>query len=250
MGRISSRTLAAAGIVFVLTLLARFPAPWLAPFLPAAIACGGGLMGTVWSGQCGALAVGGVPIGDTVWTLRAVPLLRARLAGTLALTRVGANVATRFVLGPGSGVVLEDLHADLALDRPLAGLPLPRFTAGTLQADLSRLILAGGRIRELRGRIEARGLEQPGRPPTPLGSYQLRFDSPPQPNGDLVGVVHDLGGPVAFDGTLKLSPARHYLLEGRIATRAGADAGLERVLRFLGRPDADGRRPISQEGTF
>jgi general secretion pathway protein N len=250
MGRLSSRTFIAAGIVFVLTLLARFPAPWLAPLLPRGIGCAGGIVGSLWSGQCAGLALNGTPIGDVAWTLRAAPLLRARLAGTIAVSRVGADLDSAFEVIPGRGVNLEDLHAGLALDRPLAGLPLPRFAAGSLQADLSRLVFAGGRIQALRGRIDARDLMQPGGPPTPLGSYELRFDSPPQPNGDLVGIVHDLDGPIAFDGTLTITPARRYLLEGRIATRGGANAGLERVLQFLGRPDADGRRPISQEGTF
>jgi hypothetical protein len=235
--------------VFVATLVARLPVAWLKPLLPATVGCAE-LAGSIWSGSCAGLVVGGSPIGDTEWTLRAAPLLRAHLAGTLTIDRVGGHLDGAFELAPGGALTLRDLHARLALDRPFYRNLLPRFAAGNLRADLPQLDLAGRRLRALRGRIEARGLVQPGGPPTPLGSYELRFDSPPQPNGDLVGVVHDLDGPIAFDGSLRLTDAPGFRLEGRVAARAGADPGLERVLRFLGPADASGRRLLTEEGTF
>jgi hypothetical protein len=243
------RLLAAAGMVFLVVVLARFPAPWLKPLLPAAIQCPA-LSGSIWSGECAQLTVAGTAVGDTAWTLRAAPLLRGRVAGSLAVTRPGAHIDTKFELGLGGSTVLENVHAQVSLVQPLYRDLLPRFSAGDLSVDLARLSLRGKRIREIRGRIDAHGLVQPGRPPTPLGSYEVRFDSPPQPNGDVVGVVHDLGGPIAFDGTLKLTPAPGFRLEGRVAARADADPSLERTFRFLGTPDADGRRQLAEEGSF
>lgn len=249
MRRIPWRTLGAVGLVFVATVIARFPAPWVQPLLPKSVTCRG-LSGSLWAGSCTGLDVAGSPLGDIDWTLRGAPLLRAELAGSVTLNRPGAVVTTAFALFPSGRIDLSDLHAEIALDRPLYGNLLPRFAGGTLQASLSHLELKGRRLLSLGGRVQALDLLQPGGPPTPLGSYEVRFDSPPQPNGDIVGVVHDLGGPIAFDGTVKLTPAPGFRLEGRVATRGDADPGLARALSFLGAADADGRRPLAEEGTF
>jgi hypothetical protein len=249
MRRLPGRTLLAAGLVFLLTLIVRFPAPWLKPLLPRGVACGG-LSGTLWAGECLGLQVNGTPTGDLDWTLRGLPLLRAELAGAFALDQPGEVVTTGFSITPSGTLRLRDLHADLVLSRPLALPQLPRLAGGRIEANLSQLVYGQHRLRALRGRIDALDLLDPGAPPTPLGSYQLRFDAPPEANGDLVGLVHDLGGPIAFDGTLRLTPAPGFRLEGRVAARADADPAIVRTLEFLGAAGADGRRPLTEEGTF
>jgi len=47
-----------------------------------------------------------------------------------------------------------------------------------------------------------------------------------------------------------LTPAPGFELEGFIAARNGAPPELVNSLRFLGSPDATGRRPFSLSGTF
>jgi hypothetical protein len=249
MRRLPWRSLLAAGFVFIATLIVRFPAPWLKPLLPRGVACRV-LSGTLWAGECLGLEVTGSPLGDLDWTLRGLPLLRAELAGTLAVDEPGEVVTTGFAISPGGSLRFQDLHASLALTQPLYRNLLPRLAGGRIEANLSQLEFARRRLRRLRGRIDALDILEPGAPPTPLGSYELRFDAPPEPNGDLIGLVHDLGGPIAFDGRLQLTPVPGFRLEGRVAARGDADPGIVRTLEFLGPPGADGRRPLSEEGTF
>ena len=82
---------------------------------------------------------------------------------------------------------------------------------------------------------------------TALGSYSVSF---PGGSGDPVGTLRDLEGPLALEGTLRLTPAPGFELEGVIAARRGAPPELVNSLRFLGSPDATGRRPFSLSGTF
>jgi len=107
--------------------------------------------------------------------------------------------------------------------------------------------LQHGIVRQLQGRIEARNLEERSGNNTALGSYAVSF---PGGSGDQVGTLRDLEGPLALEGTLRLTPAPGFELEGFIAARNGAPPELVNSLRFLGSPDATGRRPFSLSGTF
>ena len=98
----------------------------------------------------------------------------------------------------------------------------------------------------LEGRIEAHDLEDHAGGLTKLGSYVVIF---PQAQGDPVGNIKDLEGPLAVEGTLKLTRLG-FELEGMVAPRPGAPPELTENLRFLGTPDGAGRRPFSLSGTF
>jgi len=65
-----------------------------------------------------------------------------------------------------------------------------------------------------------------------------------------VGTLVDLGGPLAVQGTLRLTDQPGYVLEGQVAPRADAAPDLVSDLQFLGSPDAEGRRPFNIAGTF
>ena len=81
------------------------------------------------------------------------------------------------------------------------------------------------------------------------GSYSLTF--PPSTGGDPVGQLRDLGGgPLAVEGTLRLTPEPGFDLEGLVKARPTASADLAKDIQFLGSPDAQGRRPFSLAGTF
>jgi hypothetical protein len=86
----------------------------------------------------------------------------------------------------------------------------------------------------------------------PFGSYQAVFA--PDANGGgsntPTGVVHDLGGPLALDATLQLTRDPGYVLQGQVTARPSAPAEFADELKYLGSPDASGRRPFSLSGTF
>ncbi len=68
--------------------------------------------------------------------------------------------------------------------------------------------------------------------------------------GELTGAVRDLGGPLQVSGTLHLTAAGGFELQGLVAPRASASPELIENLRFLGTPDAAGRRTFAISGTF
>ena len=148
--------------------------------------------------------------------------------------------------GRGDQSTARNLSADLPLDPAL--LPaVPPTLHGRAHVQLALAELQHGIVRQLQGRIEARNLEERSGNNTALGSYAVSF---PGGSGDQVGTLRDLEGPLALEGTLRLTPAPGFELEGFIAARNGAPPELVNSQRFLGSPDATGRRPFSLSGTF
>jgi hypothetical protein len=234
-----------AAAAFVAIVLARMPAAWVVPARGAQWACAS-LDGSLWSGTCAGLTVSGTPLGDLSWELHPLRLAAARLAAHLTLSHGPAEAAADVELTFGQRITARNLVADLPLDPAL--LPsVPPNLHGRAHVALALVQVQHGIIRQLQGRIEVRNLEERSGNNTALGSYSVSF---PGGSGDPVGTLRDLEGPLALEGTLRLTPAPGFELEGVIAARRGAPPELVNSLRFLGSPDATGRRPFSLSGTF
>jgi len=232
-----------AAVTFVVIVLARLPVAWLIPTgqLPGCA----GLDGSLWSGTCEGLTVGDAPVGDVSWQLLPLRLLIGRLA--LHLTVHGPATASADVeLSSGARLSARNIVADAALDPKL--MPgVPASLHGQAHLELALAEVEHGIVTQLRGRIEARNLEDRSGANTPLGSYVIIFPGGP---GEQIGKLHDLDGPLALEGTLRLTREPGFVLEGLIAPRRGAAPEIVSNIRFLGSPDASGRRPFSLSGTF
>ena len=234
-----------AAVAFVVIVLARMPAAWVVPTRGTQWACAS-IDGSLWSGSCAGLTVSGTPLGDMSWELHPLRLLAGRLAAHLTLSHGPADAAADVEVTFGQRLTARNVIADLPLDPAL--LPsVPANLHGRAHVDLALAQVQRGVIRQLQGRIEARNLEERSGNNTALGSYSVSF---PGGSGDPVGTLRDLEGPLALEGTLRLTPAPGFELEGVIAARRGAPPELVNSLRFLGSPDATGRRPFSLSGTF
>jgi general secretion pathway protein N len=233
-------------IVFAAVVIARLPAEWIIPSR-AAKSCAT-LEGSLWSGICAGLVLSGTSVGDVSWSLQPLRLLAGRLAAHVNVVHgTAATASADLELGWGGAVTARHLLADLPLDAGL--LPgIPRTLRGSAHVDLVLAQLRNGVITQLEGRIEARNLEdRSGGADTPLGSYLVTFPGGREP---LTGKLRDLDGPLALEGTLRLTPQPGFELEGQIAPRSGASPELVNNIRFLGSPDASGRRPFTMSGTF
>jgi general secretion pathway protein N len=234
-----------AAIAFLAIVLMRMPAAWVLPARGPQWSCAG-IEGSLWSGGCAGLIVSGTALGDLSWDLHPARLLLGRAAAQLTMAHGLADVHAEVEATLGGWITARNVVADLPLDPAL--LPgVPANMHGRVHCDLALVQLQRRIIRQLQGRIEARNLEERSGNNTALGSYVVTF---PGGSGDPVGTLRDLEGPLALEGTLRLTPAPGFELEGFIAARNGAPPELVNSLRFLGSPDATGRRPFSMSGTF
>ncbi|MBS0366617.1 MAG: type II secretion system protein N [Proteobacteria bacterium] len=241
------RWLILAGVLaFALVLFLRMPAAWVVPAHGKGYACGA-IEGSLWSGTCSGLAVQQAALGNASWQLLPARLLRGRLAAQVSLNGGAIHAQGDIEAGLNGSLTARRLTADLPLDP--AWVPgLPAGLTGRASADLALLAVQGTAITQIVGRIEVRDLTDHSAGAVPLGSYSVDF--PAAESGDPTGHVRDLEGPLAVDGTLRLTRQPGFDLSGLVMARPGAPPQLVDNLRFLGSPDASGRRSFSITGSF
>jgi general secretion pathway protein N len=233
-----------AAAAFAVIVLTRLPASWLMPAGGSAGFACASVDGSLWSGACNGLVVQHAALGDLTWDLRPARLLTGALAARVTLAHGPISLRGDVALGLGHRLTLRNLTADLPIDHRT--LPqVPRELSGTLHVQLALARIEQGAVTELQGRLEARDLLDSQGRSTPLGSYALTFAGP-----DLTGQLQDLGGPLAVSGTVRLTPAPGYAVQGLVAARPGATPELANNLQYLGSADPQGRRPFSMAGTF
>jgi len=237
-----------AVLAFAAIVVARLPAGWVIPSAPANVACNAA-DGTVWDGSCNGLSVHGRPIGDVVWEIHPSSLLAGRLTVSLALTRAAGTARGDVEIALSKAITARNVHIDMPLDPNL--IPqLPQGLSGNIQAELAVVQVVGGALKTLEGRIEGHDLVQVvNGAPRAAGSYSLTFP-PASGAGVPTGQLRDLGGPLAVEGTLTLTPAPGYEVHGLVAARNEAPADLKSELLMLGSPDAQGRRRFDIDSTF
>lgn len=234
-------------IAFAAIVLARLPASWLLPTGGPTMSCAS-VAGSLWSGYCGGLRVHGVALGDLVWQLHPARLLLGQLAAHVDVEHPPTTSAQADVqIGLGGTVEAHDVTALLPLDPTL--LPgVPPTLTGTLHLDLALArVTSKGVVSRLKGRIEASDLIDRSGYVTPLGSFAVTF---PGGTAEPTGTVQDMGGPLALQGQLHLTPQPGYDLSGYVTARQSATPALLNAIQFLGSPDAQGRRPFALSGTY
>jgi general secretion pathway protein N len=234
-------------VAFAAIVLARLPASWLLPRGGPTLSCAS-VEGSLWSGYCGGLKAHGVALGDLTWQLHPARLLLGRAAAHIDIEHPPATSAQADVqIGLGGTVEADNVTASLPLDPTL--LPgVPSTLTGTLHLDLAHArITRKGVISNLEGRIEASDLIDRSGYVTPLGSFAVTF---PGGTAEPTGEVQDMGGPLAVQGQLHLTPQPGYELSGYVTPRQSATPALLNAIQFLGSPDAQGRRPFALSGTY
>jgi hypothetical protein len=246
--RFSWRLAIVVAIAMLATVAARWPLAWTTRWLPASVACLRPA-GTLWSGRCGSLTIEGLPLGDTAWKVRLLPLLRGTLAAAITSRQAADHLSGDIEVRPDGRRILRDVDASLTLGTGLLARN-PMGLSGQLQARFVRVELHARRVQDLAGTATVRQLAQGA---TALGDYEIRFpEIAAAGNGTeaLKGELRDVGGPLGVTGTITLTDDPGYVVEGFVAPRADASPQLARQIAFLGTPDAQGRRPFSIAGSY
>lgn len=234
-------------LVFAGIVIARLPASWVFPGRQSGLACAE-IDGSIWNGTCMALTFQQQAVGDLSWEVHATRLLAGAINADVVVTRPSGSIRGNVESGFNGKIVARNVLADLAIDPVLASALPPnlRGLRGQVHAQLPYLRVDGQIVRAIEGVVEVHDLTDGQES---WGSYSVTF--PPPTTGIPVGQLEDLGsGPLAVEGSLKLTPAPGIDLQGLVAARPSASPELVQDLRFLGSPDAQGRRPFSLESSF
>jgi general secretion pathway protein N len=242
------RLILAGVAAFLITLLATIPASVIRFALPPTIKLGI-TSGTIWHGYADSLTVNGRPYGQLRWTLRPLQSFLGRLVLEGELIRNDGQARGKIGFGLGSRFFARNLEINLPLAAVASGIGPPGWN-GLVRAKLQSVDLAPQTVPRVVGTIELRGLQAPPPGGAAIGSYAVTFDPASASDGNLVGQIKDLEGPMEVTGTATIAADRSYVIEGLVAPRADAPKAVTDTLRFLGAPDAQGRRPFSVAGTY
>ncbi len=237
---------------FLVALLVVLPAAWVKGLLPPQVSCGS-IAGSIWRGQCSALAftAPGQPalrLDSLDWKLHPLALLRARMHADIAAT--GNDFAARGQITASSGGYIEiaGLSGHIGLDHArLAALP----TGWSARAEASNFSLgiSGGRITALGGVLLARQLRDARG--TGFGDFRLEF--PRQESAPFRGTLTDSagpgGGPMQLRAQLVLNADQSWQLGGTVVLRPGSPQVLSAALDQLAPADLNGVRNFRLEGT-
>ena len=226
-------------LVFLATLLARFPAKAGVGLLPSTVVCDQP-QGTLWRGSCTHLQTQALTLADVSWRLHPTALLHATLSADVSSADPRLSGQGQVELNRGGVLVAHALQVHLPLRGGLSQIP-PGFD-GTIEADVVSVRLNNGMLDELVGTVRALQLHSDllGE----LGSFELRFPE----DGSMLGQLRDLSGPIALAGQVQLTHQNGYTTSGTLQTRPSASPQLTQAMQLIGPPDSEGRRTFSLAG--
>lgn len=249
---------------YIAFLISSFPAETaLRWFAPANVRTSN-VSGTIWSGSAQLASIENFAMRDLRWEIDALPLLLARLGGAAQARLSNGFADTQFNLSP-TRLELSELQLSTTLQTLSSMLPISG-ASGALSAQFSSLELQrveaqiDSQVVEIYWPVEANGtirisdmIVEPyaglGNELIPLGSYELNFAE--SSDAATTAQIRDLGGPLEFNGSLRLTPSREYALSGEVAARPEAVGSLQQGLNFMaGEPGQDGRRSIELSGSL
>ncbi len=156
--------------------------------------------------------------------------MRGRLGLRLDLTNQGNYLRGDVALGFGGAVHATNVSLDIPLTSSLVS-SLPAGAHARLSGRLVSIGWTGKFLSELQGQLDIQDLV--GTQGEALGNYQAIFQPAPGNADTINGVVHDTGGPLALDATLRLTHVPGYVVDGHVAARPAAPPQLADMLRYL-----------------
>lgn len=241
-------TITAGAIVFVVGVIALFPArvayQWFAPDTVQM----SGIGGSAWSGRAAEMSVSGVYIRDVAWRVKPLNALTGSLALDLEATPTSGFVEGSVALGFGGTIRLSNLSGSVPLQMFAEPLRMPGL-AGNASLQFDSIVVHDGVPTEVEGTFAVASLVAPmiDSSRTPLGSYRAEFMTT---ESAVVASVEDAGAVFDLAGSLTLSPDRSFLFLGQVAATDQTPEKLRGQLRFLGSPNERGQHEIRFEGSL
>lgn len=232
--------------VFVIVLLATFPARvaynWFAP--PDVQL--NGVSGSIWNGTAVEGLAAGAYIQDIAWKLRPASVFSGQLAFETSSRPASGTLNADVAVSLDGSLTLSDVIGNVPLDLVHPALQ-QNGISGDVSLNFERVVIRNGVPTEVNGSIIVANFFMPDMSSARLGDYTAEFQTSDE---GVMAIVDDLSGVLDIAGTLSLSRDRSYQLIGEVATRPGAPPSITDQLRYLGSPDARGFRPFRFEGSL
>jgi len=243
-------SLIAGAIMYMVFMIALFPAPiaykWLAPDSIVL----SGVQGRLWSGRAAAGFLGDIEARNINWNFIPLNLFVGRITGKINMLLDNGSVDTKASVTFG-GLVLQELRAVFDLQVLENFIPIGA-TQGTVLAQIEHLVIEEGWPTKIIGELRLMELVvapfiPSGSTLIPIGSFQLAFLD----NSKLGGTIEHLNGPLEASGNIELRPSRAYDIEILVKALPDASQELLQGLELMtGEPNNLGFRAFSLTGSL
>ncbi len=241
----SKRGLIIVGVlVFVVGLVASFPARVAVGLLPESGVAISGIEGTIWRGRAREASVTGIYLRNITWQSMPWALLTGRLTYQIEATPVSGFVDTRLSVGMDGTIRLTELSAAIPLDLfsnaiGVAGLQ------GNASLNFERIELLDGLAVAADGIMQVANLLVPVVGRDSLGSYKVEFRS--QNNG-VVASIEDTDAVIDIAGSLQIKTDRSFQFLAQVIVKAETPEAIRQQLRLLPPPNDRGQQELRLEG--
>jgi hypothetical protein len=202
-----------------------------------------GVSGSVWSGSAKELSAHGVALGTVHWEVDRMAALRGGVDANFVL-RGKDDFAQGAIAGARRDFTLTNVNGSFPGTLLGPALDIPALVlGGTIAFEAPRLVLRDGTIVAAEGVASWKDLAVSGVTAAALPGLEARFATAGE---TITGTIHDLGGPVAVDGTVTLT-GRHFHTEATLRVRE-PNPQLEEVLKFIGERASDGGSILRVDG--
>lgn len=240
--RLIAAGVAALAVGLVATFPARIAYQW---FAPDEIDLSG-ISGSVWKGSAAQGSAAGLFLSDLTWRFRPSSLFGLKAGYAVAARLPSGFLESDVAVGAGNRVRFDNLAAVIPL-ASLQSLPPAAGIGGEMNLQFNRLVVIDGLPTEADGTVAISALVLRALSPTALGDYRVIL----QTNDEVIsGIVEDVSGALDVNGSATLNRDRTYSFVGQVAPTESAPAAVVDQLRFLGSPDAQGRREFRFEGSL
>lgn len=203
--------------------------------------------GTIWNGRAGRVVAHGETLGQLDWTLSPRALLggAAELDLRLAGERWNGTTHAR-ITGPLSAE-LSDLRLSFPAQVLEPALDIPGLVpVGRVELSLPHAKIESGYPRQLQGEALWREAAVAGEAAAALGDLKAEFTT--TADGAITGLLSDLGGPLALDGSFRFALSG-YEVEALLTPR-DANGTIDRALSYIGERLPDGSSHLVITGSM
>jgi len=242
--------LIAGAIIYMIFMIALFPAPiaykWLAPDSIELL----GIQGRLWSGRATAGFLGDMEARNINWKFIPLDFFVGRITGKINMLLGDGFVETEASITFG-GLALQELQAAFDLQILEDFIPIGA-TQGTALAQIEHLVIEEGWPIKLIGELHLMELMvapfiPSGAALIPIGSFRLAFSD----NSKLEGTIEHLNGPLETSGNIELRPNRAYDIEIFVKALPDASQELLQGLELMtGEPNNLGFRAFNLAGSL
>ena len=228
------------------TLPASYLNGWLASRFPEVQLVG--LDGTLLMGKAAQLRLQSLSLGTLSWRFDWLALVTASYGYHFEIVDSDRSLEGRLDARFGR-LYLRDLKGHIPLAALDRWLPLPPHSlSGNLAVDLKALELKDSRLTAAEGDVSLENANLTWPAAFALGSF--RADISDAGNGGITARIADSVSPLELHSDLTLDRDGHYHLAGTLAAHNPGDAGSQKLLAYMGSPDATGHYPFDFSGQW